>query len=104
MSIGFVSSIAAQPLAQNAGDAARAQQEDASQARAGAAADRSAEAAGIGHTEAEEGAGDRDADGRRPWEARRTAKSPAESESPPAAPTLARDPSGVAGTKLDLTG
>jgi hypothetical protein len=104
MSIGFFGSIAAQPLAQPAGDAARAQQEDAAQARASESTTRSADAAGIGHTAAEEGAGDRDADGRRPWELRRAARVAEADEPVPPTPPQSRDPSGVAGTKLDLMG
>src|SRR5689334_4630591 len=95
---GLVSSIAAQPLSQPAADSARGTQESSNQQRASDSLARTAEAAGIGHTSAEEGAGDRDADGRRPWEIRRAARLAEEAavEPPPADPnpTPARDPRG----------
>jgi hypothetical protein len=102
---GLVSSLAAQPLSQPASDAARSAQESSSQARAADSNARSTDAAGIGTTSADEQTGDRDADGRRPWEIRRAAHVPEEATTEPAVPAApVRDPKGVAGTKLDLTG
>lgn len=105
---GLVSSLAAQPLSQPASDAARSAQESNNQARASDSATRSADAAGIGTTSADEQTGDRDADGRRPWEIRRAARLAEEEQTEVAAAAApvapVRDPKGVAGTKLDLTG
>lgn len=107
MSVGpttFAASLAATSLNQARGtEAERAQHETAAKERQ-VASDRKAEnAAGIGTTEGDEAAGDRDADGRRLWE-----KLPAKQEQldPEAGDPSSRtkDPSGESGSLLDLVG
>ena len=65
--------------------------------------DRQAEnAAGVGTTEGDEAAGDRDADGRRLWERPTTPKPALSEDDETTAPT--KDPTGQSGSLLDLTG
>jgi hypothetical protein len=98
-------SAAGAPLAQHQGtEADRRVQESAGFERRADAADRADAAAGVGTTEEDQATGERDADGRRPWEApvpRRKLPAP-EAESPP--PSTARDPTGQCGGQLDLSG
>lgn len=104
---GFVGSVAGLPLAQTRGaEADRAAQETAQRDRAQHSAAQAEQAAGIGATDGEEHAPqERDADGRRPWEL--PADKRPDSGADPAAeslpPTGAKDPSGVAGSQLDLS-
>ncbi|MGL4513092.1 MAG: hypothetical protein ACRCT8_08355 [Lacipirellulaceae bacterium] len=66
---GIVSSVAGAPLSQTHGSAAERARQDATSVERSADADRRAEgAAGIGRTEGDQQASDRDADGRRAWE------------------------------------
>ncbi len=108
MSIGplnTISSIAASPITQaTAADADRIVQEVNHRVRE-AAGQRAAERAeGIGVTEEEQAAGDRDADGRRIWEptAKKSDELPGEVAANTAA--VAKDPSGDRGSQLDLSG
>jgi hypothetical protein len=110
MSMGFVGGIAnsaaGAPLSQTAGsETERAQKESLAQHREIDSNQRSERAAGIGQTEQDQESSERDADGRRLWEA------PAKRgiEEPPTDDAAAqsrqsKDPSGQSGTKLDLTG
>lgn len=101
-SLGAIGSFAAAPATQRTSDASKTQQDTADQARVDAAVDYAEEAAGIGETHEESKAGDRDADGRRLWE---QTDRPQQDEAPAeAATTTAKDPTGVAGNTLDLTG
>lgn len=108
MSIGFsslVSGIAGTQAAQtNATDAARGQ-DNAQQIRARQSADRAADA--TAKTEEDAQAGERDADGRRPWELRANeralaADSPATESA--SSPPISRDATGKIGKQLDLSG
>jgi hypothetical protein len=104
-SLGIVGSFAAAPAAQRAADVERTQQETSEQARVERATERAEEAAGIGQTEEDAEAQERDADGRRLWE--QTPKNAASSDEPAAAeapPHRAKDPSGQCGGQLDVVG
>lgn len=107
---GIPSSIAGAPLSQTRGsDLDRTQSETAHQARQTQANQRAERAAGVGHTEQDHGASDRDADGRRPWEI----GAPPPSDTPDDEVDEAghgpesrkgRDATGERGTRLDLSG
>ena len=110
--MGTVGSAAGSPLSQTKGtDTERTQQETSNQARQ-VQSDKNAEnAAGIGETEQDEQASERDADGRRLWEDTTGSKDEpsqqpdAESEGQgPAQQSLSRDVTGQRGNKLDLCG
>jgi hypothetical protein len=113
MSIGFggvVGSAAGAPLSQTTGsETERAQKDSLANQRQIDSNERSARAAGIGQTEQDQQSSERDADGRRLWEA--PAKRPndeeqnqADGEDPTAASRQSKDPTGQSGTQLDLTG
>ena len=104
---GIVGSVAGSPLAQSKGsDVERAQQDAANQARRTAANQKAESAAGIGEADGEDHeTADRDADGRRLWEAQPEAASddaPAQDTHSEQAP--AKDASGQRGNLLDLSG
>jgi hypothetical protein len=103
---GIVSSAAGAPLSQTAGsEAERAQKESLAQHRQLDASQQAEQAAGIGQTEQDQESSERDADGRRPWEA--PAKSPKNNQSgdaPEPQSRQSKDATGQSGTKLDLTG
>ena len=107
-SLGIIGSLAGSPLAQSQGtEVNRTQQETASQLRQTQMNDKAESAAGVGQTEQDEGATDRDADGRRLWE-----RGPSQPEEPAAehdqaaedANRQSKDPSGLTGRQLDLRG
>ena len=104
---GIAGSVAGSPLAQSKGsDVERAQQDAANQARRTAADKKAENAAGIGEADGEDHeTADRDADGRRLWEAQPEAASddaPAQEGRSERAP--AKDASGQRGNLLDLSG
>lgn len=104
---GIVGSAAGAPLSQTAGSETERAQKETSAARRQADGDAKADkAAGIGETEQNQGASDRDADGRRLWEP--GAKEEQEAAVPDTAttepPQPAKDPTGNRGISLDLTG
>lgn len=103
-SLGIVGSLAGTALTQKAAEVDKTQRDAADAARKTDAAARAESAEGIGLTEEESEANERDADGRRLWE--RQQKKPAEEEQAASTPpeTLAKDPEGISGRKLDLTG
>jgi hypothetical protein len=101
----IVIGVAGAPLAQAKGaDVERAQQDTVQQDRQVQTDAKAEQAAGIGTTEEQAGAdADRDADGRRAWEAQaRGAK--ASPDQAAAAPRQSRDATGQSGTQLDLSG
>ena len=101
---GLIGSAAGAPLSQTGGsETERAGRDTAAQQRATDGAARSEKAAGIGTTEQDQEASERDADGRRLWEAPPD-KTKEEAASAAAAERQSRDPSGQSGTHLDLTG
>ena len=77
-SLGIVGSLAGTALAQKSAEVDKTQRDAADAARKTEATSRAESAEGIGQTEEESQAGERDADGRRLWE--RPAKKPAEDE------------------------
>ena len=84
--MGMVGSAAGAPLAQSQGsDVNRVQQDTASQARQTQMSEKAEQASGVGQTEQDEEATDRDADGRRPWEIGPTRPDPASAEGEPTA-------------------
>jgi hypothetical protein len=102
---GVAGSVAGSPLAQRgAQDVDRTHQEAIGRERAISADEQADRAAGIGTTDEDQEAGERDADGRRLWERPPRGKTPTTPEdvSPPLAP--AKDASGACGNQLDVTG
>lgn len=101
---GMIGSAAGSPLAQGQGsEVNRAQQDTADHARQNQLAEKAEDAAGVGQTEEDEGASDRDADGRRLWEAPPEAPEQ-EAEEPQGADPRSKDPTGQKGGQLDLSG
>jgi hypothetical protein len=99
----LIGSLAGLPLAQTKGtEADRAVRESSDKAREVAADERAESAAGIGTTEEESAAGDRDGDGRQVLVRfqKETEPDPEEAKSPP----RAKDPAHQSGTQLDLEG
>jgi hypothetical protein len=100
---GIIGSAAGAPLSQTSGsETERASRDTAAQQRAADGAARSEKAAGIGTTEQDQEASERDADGRRMWEAPPDQKSTDEASA--ATSRQSRDTTGHCGTHLDLTG
>jgi len=103
-SLGLIGSLATTPLPQKAADADKAVRDAADQSREAQAARLAEAAAGIGETEEDSQASERDADGRRLWE-QPPGKPPPDEEAASAQdtpPALSKDPSGEAGGELDL--
>jgi hypothetical protein len=104
---GVVGSAAGTSLSQTAGaETERTQRDTAAQHRQIESNERSERASGVGQTEQDQESSERDADGRRLWEApgkrgKDDKPEPVEDES---ASKQSKDPSGQSGTKLDLTG
>lgn len=99
---GLIGSAAGAPLSQTGGsETERASREAAAQARATDGAARSEKAAGIGTTEQDQETSERDADGRRLWEAPQDKK---QGDAATDGDRQSRDPTGQCGTQLDLTG
>ena len=67
-SLGIIGGLAGTPLPQRAAETEKTQRDNADQSRVSQAAERAEQAAGIGQTEEDSQANERDADGRRPWE------------------------------------
>lgn len=105
-SLGLIGSLAGAPLAQAKGsDIDRSKEGAGNHQRQVDAVERATAAAGIGVTQEDSQASDRDADGRRLWET--DPHSPASAEAAAAPSTdapRAKDPAGIAGQQLDLSG
>jgi hypothetical protein len=103
---GLIGSAAGAPVSQAGGSETERAGRDASvQQRATDAAQRSERAAGIGTTEQDQEASERDADGRRPWEAPPDNKKVAAGDDQTApVQRQSRDATGQSGNNLDLTG
>ena len=103
-SLGIVGSLAGTALTQKAAEVDKIQRDAADAARQTDAAARAESAQGIGQTEEESEASERDADGRRLWE--RQQKKQTEEEQTASTPPeiLAKDPEGISGGVVDLTG
>jgi hypothetical protein len=105
-SLGIVGGLAASPLSQRTAETDRADREAADQAREAKTSEKAEQAAGIGQTEEDSGAQERDADGRRPWE-HPAQPQPTDAEAahlPAESSILAKDPSGERGSEIDLLG
>jgi hypothetical protein len=102
---GALGSAAGAPLSQTAGaETERAQKDAATRERLVDGQNKSERASGIGTTQEDQQTGERDADGRRLWE-RSEKKKSATGEPDAAEPERrAKDPTGLSGNALDLTG
>src|SRR5436190_7968084 len=106
-SLGVIGGLSASPLTQKTADADRAQQSSIQQQRQATGEQKAENAAGIAETDSEAEAGDRDADGRRPWELggkKKQVEPATDTEQPVAEPTQSIDLTGTSGGQLDLTG
>lgn len=105
---GIASSAAGSPLAQTKGsEIERAEQDASNQQRRIQNEQKAESAAGIGETDGEDHeTAERDADGRRLWEAPPDGEETAAADetTPPEAPRKSVDATGASGTQLDLTG
>ena len=101
-SLGLIGSLATTPLPQKAAETDKTQRETTDQAREAQAAQAAEAASGIGETEEDSQAAERDADGRRLWEATGKKKSAEDETEPDKASHLAKDPTGEAGGCVDL--
>ena len=103
---GVVGSAAGAPLSQTAGsETERAQKDSVAQHRQVDGSEKAERAAGIGQTEQDQESSERDADGRRLWEA--PVKSGSDTQSADGSETdfrQSKDATGQSGTQLDLTG
>lgn len=102
--LGMVGSVAASGMAQRAASEDRVRQDTVDQQRQTESATQAELAAGIGQTDEDQETSERDADGRLPWELKRKNPLPANDDTPPSLPSQVRDPQGISGTQLDLTG
>lgn len=104
-SLGIVGSLAGSPLAQKSPEADKVQKEATDRTRQTDAEARAESAAGIGQTEEESQASERDADGRRPWEiTQRKKEDEAAPEAADGSTSAAKDPSGDRGSLIDISG
>jgi hypothetical protein len=102
---GVIGSAAGAPLSQTTGsEPERAQKDSMAQQRQIETLQHAAEAAGIGHTEEDQHASDRDADGRRLWELPPEPPKDEDESGPGTTPRQAKDATGQRGSQLDLTG
>jgi hypothetical protein len=102
---GVVGSAAGTSLSQAAGSESERARESTSQQRSIDANQKAELASGVGHTEEDQESSERDADGRRLWEApAKRGESKATAEEEAALSRQSKDPTGQSGTKLDLTG
>ena len=103
-SLGIASSLASSALPQRASESDKAVHQTADQSRAVEGAEKAASAAGIGQTEEDSQASERDADGRRPWEETASPNNKSEPALQSTAEPVSKDPSGACGNLLDLVG
>lgn len=103
---GLISSAAGAPLSQTSGSETERSQRDASaQQRQVSTEDSAEKAAGIGTTDEDQGTSERDADGRRFWEAQGEQKqSETDEKNSATKQRQSKDPRGISGSSLDLTG
>ncbi|MEX0643266.1 MAG: hypothetical protein WD468_11225 [Pirellulales bacterium] len=104
---GLIGSAAGSPLSQTSGsETERASRDGAAQQRQVDANQKAELAAGIGQTQEDQESSERDADGRRPWEA--PTKQALDEEEHAEASTVpvrqSKDATGQCGNQLDLTG
>jgi hypothetical protein len=100
---GLLGSASGTPLSQSSSAAGGGIQKEAAALERRSAADEKAElAGGIGQTEEDEEADERDADGRRLWERSRRGQASPDARTP--GEPLSKDTTGQAGNALDLVG
>ena len=106
--MGIIGSAAGSPIAQSSGSEVERAKQDASDQQRRVATDKKAEsAAGIGQTEEDQQASERDADGRRLWEepaGKQDATPESQDESTDSGPRQSKDTTGQSGTQLDISG
>jgi hypothetical protein len=105
--VSIIATAAATQVAQTrSSDVERVQQETAVHERAVESTAEAEAAEGIGTTNEEQAASDRDADGRRPWEIgpQENPDDSAKLSSDSPSSQRAKDPTGQAGSQLDLSG
>lgn len=105
--MGMAGSIAGGLPQIRSAEAGRAEKQSADQARKTASDQKAEAAAGVGETAQDEKASDRDADGRRLWEAipeHESAQDEATEEPEPQETPRSKDPTGSSGGQLDLNG
>jgi hypothetical protein len=102
---GVLAGAAGAPLAQSSGaETERTQKDSSVRERVADGQSKSERASGIGTTDADQQTDERDADGRRLWEQQEQRKKAA-ADGDAAEPRRAvKDPTGVSGNSLDLTG
>ncbi len=101
---GILGSAAGAPLSQTAGSESERARKESSASQRQADGDQKAEsAAGIGQTEEDQGASERDADGRSFWKTS-DEKKEEQAHKEPQPERKAKDPTGNSGNSLDLTG
>lgn len=104
---GLLSSAAGTALSQSAGSEADRAKDSLFQSRTADVAEHAERSAGIGQTDKDQESSERDADGRRLWEAPVNGKKSAPGAEAPSGLVEVRqskDASGQSGTKLDLMG
>jgi hypothetical protein len=102
---GVLGSAAGAPLSQTSGsEAERSQRDSAVQQRQTDTDARAEKAAGIGTTEQDQETTERDADGRRLWEALPEKETAAADQPSAASQRQSKDTTGLSGNHLDLTG
>ena len=102
---GIIGSAAGSPLSQTAGSETERAKDALHQNRQVDAKQKAESAAGIGQTEQDQESSERDADGRRLWEAQeKTKKESADTHAAELAVRQSKDATGQSGTQLDLTG
>ena len=104
-SSGIIGSAAGAPLAQTKGnETTRAAQRSSAQQTQQQNEQAAADASGIGQTEEDQGAGERDADGRRLWERPPESERKQVQNEPEADKRRVADPQGHSGQQIDLSG
>jgi type II secretory pathway pseudopilin PulG len=103
-SLGTIGSLAATPLAQRSAETDKAQHDAEALRQAQHSLAAAEQASGIGQTQEESEASERDADGRRLWEepVRKQPATPGQASEETLTPPP--DPTGQCGTQLDLLG
>ncbi|MFO0788920.1 MAG: hypothetical protein U0805_05635 [Pirellulales bacterium] len=104
---GLLSSAAGASLSQSASSETDRAKDSLAQSRAADVQEHAERSAGIGQTDKDQESSERDADGRRLWEAPANAKKTAATPGPADGAIESRqskDASGLSGTKLDLMG
>jgi hypothetical protein len=102
--LGLAGALATSPLPQKAAEVDRTHHESTDRAREAQAEQQAESAAGIGQTEEDSEAAERDADGRRLWEAPANKRQAGETTPPEADAHLSKDPTGESGGQIDLVG